>query len=76
MRDDIATEGAEQGAHRISLRLEATGSHTTMTMWVNGANAGALCVRNDEADILLTITQALREGGTLRGISAEANDAD
>ena len=34
---------------RVHLRANSTDSHTRFTVFVNGANAGELCMREDEA---------------------------
>jgi hypothetical protein len=42
--------------HPITLvRVEPHGTHYTLHVWVNGAKAGELVVRSDEADALLRL---------------------
>ena len=45
--------------HGIGYRLEKSPSHSRLGVWVNGANAGWLTVRNDELDLLTHLVAVL-----------------
>lgn len=51
---------------RTTYRLETGGDHTRLTVWVRGANAGMLTVRNDEIEILNAIVATLEANGATR----------
>ena len=48
---------------RITYRLQKGGAHWTLTVWVNGACTGNLCVREEEVDLLHCLKRTLEAEG-------------
>lgn len=46
---------------RVTYRLDEGPSHTTLLIWVNGAQSGELVVRGDEVEVLRGIVKCLAE---------------
>ncbi len=49
--------------HRVTYRYDTTPVHTRLTIFVNGACIGALTVRGDEIEVLVTLERTLVVNG-------------